>query len=156
MLAMRRESEQYTIYSSNNNNNQSNINLNINSSEISENNNNNNNTSTNTNNSVSGGSNVNGVNGSSASASSIVTSGLHQNQFYSSPFNFNGYASTPYPSLGAFTGKKYKLFFSSFYRIIRNKCPSSTSLCKYRRVRRIRRYHTSATIIVRKFVTIIW
>lgn len=134
MLAMRRESEQYTIYSSNNNNNQSNINLNINSSEISENNNNNiNNTSTNTNNSISGGSNVNGVNGSSASASSIVTSGLHQNQFYSSPFNFNGYASTPYPSLGAFTGIKNQLLLKIFI-VIRNECPSSTSLCKYRRV----------------------
>lgn len=109
MLAMRRESEQYTIYSSNNNNTQSNINLNINSSEISE-NNNNNNTSTNPNNSVSGSSNVNGVNGSSASASSIVTSGLHQNQFYSSPFNFNGYASAAYPTLGAFTGISCLIF----------------------------------------------
>lgn len=99
---MRRESEQYTIYSSNNNNNQTNINLNINSSEISE--NNNNNTSTNTNNnSISG--NVNGVNGSSSTAASIVTSGLHQNQFYSSPFNFNGYGGAAYPALGAFAGK---------------------------------------------------
>lgn len=110
MLAMRRESEQYTIYSSNNNNNQTNINLNINSSEISENNNNNNinNTSTNTcNSSGTSNGNLNGVIGNSTAAS-IVSTGLHQSQFYSSPFNFNGYGGAAYPSIGAFTGKVHE------------------------------------------------
>uniref|UniRef100_A0A336LIA7 CSON001332 protein n=1 Tax=Culicoides sonorensis TaxID=179676 RepID=A0A336LIA7_CULSO len=106
MLAMRRESDQYSVYSSNNNNNnnnnQVNSNTNINNSDISE--NIINNTNTNTNNS-SANSIINSVNGNCTSAS-IVSSGLHQNQFYSSPFNFNGYGSAAYPPIGAFTAPR--------------------------------------------------